>query len=100
MGQPVTSVHVIRELAHLLLILCAPCASAVNLSRAAGTIPKASSQETAMNPPRITRRQFLHNTGGGLGALAASYLLAQDLAAAAPPAPRADLNGGLHHRAK
>jgi hypothetical protein len=52
-----------------------------------------------MNP--LNRRQFLHSTGGGLGALAASYLLSHDLAsAAAPPSPRADLNGGLHHRAK
>jgi Protein of unknown function (DUF1501) len=45
----------------------------------------------------LSRRQFLWNTGGGLGGIAAAYLLAHEQSLAAP---RADLNGGLHHRAK
>ncbi len=48
----------------------------------------------------INRRQFLWQSGGGLGGIALSYLLGQDgLMAAAGPA-RADLNGGIHHRAR
>ncbi len=48
----------------------------------------------------IDRRQFLWQSGGGLGGIALSYLLGQDgLMAAAGPA-RADLNGGIHHRAR
>ncbi len=47
--------------------------------------------------PALDRRQFLFNTGGGLGGIAAAYLFAHDLALAAP---RPDLNGGLHHSAK
>ena len=45
----------------------------------------------------LSRRQFLWNTGGSLGGIAAAYLLAHEQLIAAP---RADLNGGLHHRAK
>jgi len=46
---------------------------------------------------RAARRQFLWNAGGGLGGVAAAYLLARDQALAALPV---NLNGGLHHRAK
>jgi hypothetical protein len=48
----------------------------------------------------IDRRRFLWQSGGGLGGIALSYLLGQDglMAAAAPS--KADLNGGLHHRAR
>jgi hypothetical protein len=49
--------------------------------------------------PTLSRRSFLHHTGGGFGALALAHLLAGDLLAD-PPRPRPDLNGGLHHRAK
>jgi len=53
----------------------------------------------------LPRRQFLWNAGGGLGGIAAAYLLGQerllaDVPANARPSPRADLNGGVHHRAK
>jgi hypothetical protein len=47
-----------------------------------------------------TRREFLWQSGGGLGGIALSWMLGQAgwLEAAAPP--QADLNGGLHHRAR
>jgi hypothetical protein len=53
----------------------------------------------------LPRRQFLWNAGGGLGGIAAAYLLGQEqlLADIRPnvrPTSRADLNGGIHHRAK
>jgi hypothetical protein len=51
----------------------------------------------------LDRRTFLWHAGGGLGGIALSYLLGRDgLLAAGPPAGKggADLNGGLHHRAK
>ncbi len=47
----------------------------------------------------INRRQFLWHSGGGLGGIALSYLLGQDGLTAAAPG-RADLNGGIHHRAR
>ena len=48
------------------------------------------------------RREFLWRCGGGLGGVALAHLLGAEglLAADAPGKPRADLNGGLHHRAK
>src|SRR5947209_17595165 len=52
--------------------------------------------------PSPDRRHFLWHTGGGLGGIALSYLLGRDnlLAGASPGMGRADLNGGLHHRAR
>src|SRR5437773_2041145 len=44
----------------------------------------------------LLRRDFLWNTGGGLGGLALAHLLGGDLGAA----PRPEFNGGLHHPAK
>ena len=44
----------------------------------------------------MDRRSFLWQSGGGLGGIAISQLLSRDVIAKAP----ADLNGGLHHRAK
>src|SRR3954452_24548763 len=44
----------------------------------------------------VNRREALATLGNGFGALALAHLLATDSAAE----PRADLNGGLHHRAK
>jgi hypothetical protein len=48
------------------------------------------------------RREFLWNTGAGLGSIALATLFAQEklLAAPANNSPRNDLNGGLHHRAR
>jgi hypothetical protein len=49
------------------------------------------------------RRRFLWQAGGGLGGVALSYLLGKEglLAADAPmKKDNADLNGGLHHKAK
>src|SRR5688500_9746667 len=52
-------------------------------------------------PP--SRRDFLWDLGGGLGGIALAHLLGQAGLLAAEgdgDAPAADLNGGLHHRAK
>ncbi|MFO0904929.1 MAG: DUF1501 domain-containing protein [Pirellulales bacterium] len=46
-----------------------------------------------------TRRAFLAETGGGFGAVALAHLLARDADGRAE-SPRAEFNGGLHHRAK
>lgn len=46
------------------------------------------------------RRDFLSSISGGFAGLALAQLLGQDAAADELPAPRADFNGGLHHRAK
>jgi hypothetical protein len=53
----------------------------------------------------LDRRAFLSRTGGGFGALALAHQLASDDAAAGQakrksPHPRAELSGGLHHRAR
>src|SRR5438067_3885363 len=49
----------------------------------------------------FSRRYFLWRSGGGLGGIALAYLLGRDkLLAQDRPASRADLNGGLHHRAR
>ena len=57
--------------------------------------------------PTLTRRELLWRVGGGLGGVVLTYLLGQErLLAGSPPgpgsspSPSADLNGGLHHRAK
>jgi hypothetical protein len=50
-----------------------------------------------------TRRGFLTRAGGGFGALALATMMGETSGSAtwaAPTQPRADLNGGLHHRAK
>src|SRR5882762_11822304 len=48
-----------------------------------------------------SRRNFLWSFGGGLGGLALAQLLGRDAALAdGDPKPRAEFNGGLHHRAK
>ena len=48
--------------------------------------------------PGYDRRQFLWNVGGGLGGVALAQMLADGRLLA--DAPRADLDGGLHHRPK
>src|SRR6266849_5462488 len=52
----------------------------------------------------LPRREFLWRLGGGLGGVALAHLLGRHelLAETRPPsgAAKADLNGGLHHRAK
>src|SRR5687768_1439527 len=57
-----------------------------------------------MNLPRTyhtTRREFLWRFGGGLGGIAMAHMLGQHgLLAGTGDKPRADFNGGLHHRAK
>jgi uncharacterized protein (DUF1501 family) len=47
-----------------------------------------------------SRRDFLWQTGGGLGGVALAWMLGDEGVLADTPRPRADLNGGLHHRAK
>src|SRR5438309_11526849 len=53
---------------------------------------------------QIPRREFLWQIGGGLGGIALAELLGRESLIAgtesAAPRPRADLNGGLHHRAR
>jgi hypothetical protein len=52
-------------------------------------------------PRPLSRRQWLQQFGGGFGGLALAHLLGQSDALAEPVAAvGADLNGGLHHRAK
>src|SRR5215471_4166016 len=56
-----------------------------------------------MLPSHLNRRSFLWQSGGGLGGVALAYLLGADgLLAREPSTPRgrAELNGGLHHKAK
>jgi Protein of unknown function (DUF1501) len=54
-----------------------------------------------MNSRNLDRRSFLWRSGGGLGGIALTHLLAQhNLLATDTPKSRDDLNGGLHHRAK
>ena len=52
-----------------------------------------------MNPHPILRRDFLSSISGGFTGLALTHLLARE-ASASTPLPRAELNGGIHHRAK
>src|ERR1700721_2432653 len=49
-----------------------------------------------------SRRDWLWNVGGGLGGIALPHILGQGGArgGARKDRPRADLNGGVHHRAK
>jgi hypothetical protein len=49
---------------------------------------------------RPSRRDFLWHSGGGLGGVALAWLLGREGALAGAQKPRADLNGGLHHKAK
>ena len=51
---------------------------------------------------QASRREWLWNLGGGLGGIALAQMLGRSelLAGTGPDRPRADLNGGLHHRAK
>lgn len=48
----------------------------------------------------MTRRDFLWQSGGGLGGIALTWLLGKDGLLHAMSAPPGDLNGGLHHRAR
>ncbi len=55
-----------------------------------------------MNPtlPSHSRRDFLGSIGGGFAGLALAQLLGRETSAADAPLPKAEFNGGLHHRAK
>ncbi len=48
----------------------------------------------------FSRRDFLWQTGGGLGGIALAHLLGSQQLLAGPYQPRPELNGGLHHRAR
>src|SRR5438445_5059881 len=48
----------------------------------------------------IDRREFLWRFGGGLGGIAMVHLLGQHGLLAETGSPRAEFNGGLHHRAR
>jgi hypothetical protein len=50
--------------------------------------------------PFPSRRDFLWQTGGGLGGIALAHLLGSQQLLAGPARPRPEFNGGLHHRAK
>ncbi|MGE5193505.1 MAG: hypothetical protein ACM3U2_13510, partial [Deltaproteobacteria bacterium] len=66
------------------------CGAASNLARG----------ETASGA--FDRRAFLWQFGGGLGGIALAHLLGESglLADEKSAGPRAEFNGGLHHRAK
>src|SRR5260370_19431328 len=56
-----------------------------------------------MNTTKVlpwSRRDFLWQTGGGLGGIALAHLLGTQELLGGPAKPRPELNGGLHHRAK
>lgn len=56
-----------------------------------------------MNQPghnSVTRREFLWRYGGGLGGIAMAHLLGRHGLLADSVRPRAEFNGGLHHRAR
>ena len=53
-----------------------------------------------MAPSTLTRRSLLESVAGGFGGLALAHLLAGDPIATATESPQAELNGGLHRRAK
>ncbi|HYV26438.1 MAG TPA: DUF1501 domain-containing protein, partial [Candidatus Eisenbacteria bacterium] len=59
-------------------------------------------QTNSQNFTSIPRREFLWRFGGGLGGIALAHLLGRHdlLADLTPQKPRAEFNGGLHHRAK
>jgi hypothetical protein len=48
----------------------------------------------------MNRRDFLWNSGGGLGGIALAQLLGESGLLAQTPSPRPEFNGGLHHRAR
>src|SRR5260221_12610491 len=54
----------------------------------------------AEDPRLVDRREFLWRFGGGLGGIAMAHLLGQQGLLAETAAPRAEWNGGLHHRAR
>lgn len=49
---------------------------------------------------RFDRREFLWRYGGGLGGIALAQLLGEERLLASDIKPKAEWNGGLHHRAK
>src|SRR6266487_6993310 len=64
-----------------------------------------SSQQTpiqlgAADSCLIDRREFLWRFGGGLGGIAMVHLLGQHGLLAETGSPRAEFNGGLHHRSR
>jgi hypothetical protein len=59
------------------------------------------SEETVLAPQRLfDRREFLWRFGGGLGGIAMAQLLGAQGLLADVAKPRAEWNGGLHHRAR
>jgi len=48
----------------------------------------------------MNRRNFLWQSGGGLGGIALAQLLGENGLLAQTPGPRPEFNGGLHHRAR
>src|SRR4051794_10292724 len=67
-----------------------------------GHWPLSTVMSTQPRPPFLARREFLWRFGGGLGGIALAHLLGRHdlLGATIAPQPRAEFNGGLHHRAK
>jgi hypothetical protein len=65
--------------------------------------PQDPPQAMSMTQKGLDRREFLWHAGGGLGGIALAHLLGAEglLAAEGTDAkPKADLDGGLHHRAR
>src|SRR6266571_5163181 len=57
----------------------------------------ARNPQTIMKLPPPSRRDFLWQSGGGLGGIALAWLLGNERMRGDEPQP--DFNGGLHHRA-
>lgn len=63
--------------------------------------PFEDSLKLAIDPRELLgRREFLCRLGGGFGGIALAHLMGQGGLLADAAEPRAELNGGLHHRAK
>ncbi|MGE3316058.1 MAG: DUF1501 domain-containing protein, partial [Planctomycetaceae bacterium] len=55
----------------------------------------------SLAPQQSSRRQFLWQSGGGLGGIALAHLLGREqLLADSSDRTRAALNGGIHHKAR
>src|SRR5437867_11129522 len=86
---------------------CSRCFSARPTTAGASStiIPRRQNEAmktNILNYTPVPRREFLWRFGGGLGGIALAHLLGRHdlLADTVPPKPRAEFNGGLHHRAK
>lgn len=62
--------------------------------------PRPQPSSLSLQPSAVSRRQFLWQSGGGLGGIALASLLGETALLADVSKPRPEFNGGLHHPAK